>query len=266
MVLGLASGSVAPLRLRSPFRHREVEGSFGSCPCVYSPSFLGFGSGRRLETEAMSSLCRNKFSPSIPRPGVVLGGSVGEVVDSVLWLCLTGEAVVSVRWWPFVPGLLPCSAGAGSGAGGEVFGVLYRSRFLLRRLLCCGRRARKVVRGGSFSSSASSLAQGFGSAGGRSGAGRPSAVPGAGLEGGSAVAVVRSLAQVPAFVVGRLLVLRREGALCPRYGGGLLFLLRRLAGGGVRHVEWWISSAVVLVFLLRLCVFQFVSCLVCSSV
>lgn len=39
------------------------------------------------------------------------------------WLCLAGEAVPAVKRWPFVPGLLLRSAGAGSGAGGEVSGV-----------------------------------------------------------------------------------------------------------------------------------------------
>jgi hypothetical protein len=44
---------------------------------------------------------------------------------------LAGEAVAAVELEPFVPGLLPCSAGAGSGAGGGVSGVLYRSLFLV---------------------------------------------------------------------------------------------------------------------------------------
>lgn len=43
------------------------------------------------------------------------------------WLRLAGEAVPAVKRWPFVPGLLLRSAGAGSGAGGEVSGGLCRS-------------------------------------------------------------------------------------------------------------------------------------------
>jgi len=130
VVPGLAGRSAAPLRLRSPFRHREVEGSSGSRPCVYSSSYLEFGSGRRLETEARLSMCQNNFSPSVPRPGVVLRGCVGEVVEMVLCPCLTGEAVAAVELGLFVLGPLPCSAGASSGAGGEDSGDLYRSWWL----------------------------------------------------------------------------------------------------------------------------------------
>ena len=81
MVLGRTGDSAASLHLRLPFWRREVVGSSGYRPCVYSPSYLGVVSGRRLETAAMSSLCRNKCSPSFPRPGVVLRGCVGEVVE-----------------------------------------------------------------------------------------------------------------------------------------------------------------------------------------
>ena len=46
----------------------------------------------------------------------------------VVW-CLSsaGEVVASVRRGPFVPGFPPYSAGACSGAGGEISGGLYRS-------------------------------------------------------------------------------------------------------------------------------------------
>ena len=121
MVLGLAGRSAAPLRLRSPFWHREVEGSSGSRLCVYSPSFLGFGSGRRLETGATPSLCWNKCSPSVPRPGMVLCGFVGEVME--LFSSLFGWSPVDSidtggrtflcggagPWWS------PCKGGVGLG-------------------------------------------------------------------------------------------------------------------------------------------------------
>jgi hypothetical protein len=44
---------------------------------------------------------------------------------------LAGEAVAAVELEPFVPGLLPCSVGAGSGAGGGASGVLFRSLCLV---------------------------------------------------------------------------------------------------------------------------------------
>ena len=40
---------------------------------------------------------------------------------------LAGEVVAAVEQHAFVPGLLPRSAGAGSGAGGEFSGCVYRS-------------------------------------------------------------------------------------------------------------------------------------------
>ena len=43
------------------------------------------------------------------------------------------------------------------------------------------------------------------------------------------------------------------------------FLLRRLAGGGVRQVDWWFSSLVVLVLFLAVCVLAYVRCIVLVS-
>jgi hypothetical protein len=71
----------------------------------------------------MASVWWCSSSPSFPRSGAC----VGEVVEPVWCLCLTGEAVAAVKLRPFVPGPLPCSAGACSGAGGGVSGVRFRS-------------------------------------------------------------------------------------------------------------------------------------------
>ena len=73
---------------------------------------------RRLESVAMASVCWSWSSPSFPRSGV----RVGEVVEVVWWLSLAGEAVVPVKWCLFVPGFLPRSVGAGSGADGGFSG------------------------------------------------------------------------------------------------------------------------------------------------
>lgn len=80
-------------------------------------------SPRRFVTAAMVSVRGVPSSPSDPRPG----GRAGEAAEVVWCLSWAGEAVASVLLGLFVPGLLPCSAGAGSGAGGEVSGGLYRS-------------------------------------------------------------------------------------------------------------------------------------------
>ena len=111
MVLGLAGGSASPLRLWSPFRRREVEGRSGSRPCDFSSRFLGLAFGRRLETVEWPSLCRNKCSPSVPRPGVVLRGCVGEVVE------LGSSSSSAGLWRPPSPATGSSSPAAGRHGG-----------------------------------------------------------------------------------------------------------------------------------------------------
>ena len=145
----------------------------------------------------------------------------------------------------------------GWSGGGEVLGGDFVPRFRRCVDACSGVSVELCGLCRSFDSLGSTLAQGSGSAGGRSGVGAV-VVPDAGSEDGSVVAVDRSLAQVPAFVVGRLLLSGLKMLSFPGMAVACFLPLRWLAGGADRQVDGLFSSAVVLVPRLWLCVFQFV--------